>query len=185
MSINKQKYFSFLLFFLINKFIFISGDIQGTKQNIDYTKFKNGVNLRAVDDEENTDSDSSSTNIGEGGSENQSTSNANNNNEQNGNSQDKKYDKYVSCGDVQPTNGIISDCTTNSIDNSRSCCYVTINYEHNEFNFCIQTPKDKDKIENTIDKLEQEYVGCDSVDIDCHSGFINFSFIFLLIVLVF
>ena len=97
----------------------------------------------------------------------------------------KQEIKYQSCEDVQPTNGIISDCTTHSIDNSRSCCYVTINYEYNEFNLCVKTQKDLDIIKNKIDKLEQEYEGCDSVDIDCHSAFINFSFMFLLVVLVF
>ncbi len=157
MSIIKQKYFLFLLFFLINKFIFISGE--GATQNINNDEETGG---------ENIDSSSSSS--------------LNNNEEQ---KVDPKTKKYESCGDVQPTNGIIEDCTTNSIDNSRSCCYVTINYEDNEFNFCIQTPKDLDKIEAKIDQLEQEYVGCDSADIDCHSAFINFSFIFLLIVLVF
>ena len=161
MSINRSKYFLFLLFFLINKFIFISGGMQDlTKTNsTDLSEVKNGDIFL-----ENN-----------GANANQITSN----------NEDQKKRKYDSCEDVQPTNGIISDCTTHSIDNSRSCCYVTINYEYNEFNLCVQTQKDLDIIKNKIDKLKQEYEGCDSVDIDCHSAFINFSFMFLLVVLVF
>ena len=162
MSINRSKYFLFLLFFLINKFIFISGgmqDLTKNSSNTDLSEVKNGDIFL-----ENN-----------GANANQITSN----------NEDQKKRKYDSCEDVQPTNGVISDCTTHSIDNSRSCCYVTINYEYNEFNLCVQTQKDLDIIKNKIDKLEQEYEGCDSVDIDCHSAFINISFMLLLVVLVF
>ena len=96
---------------------------------------------------------------------------------------DIKLENYQSCEDIQPTNGIIEDCTSYSYNNEQSCCYVSINYKYNEFNICIKIRKDKKTIERRIEQLENNYEGCDSVDIDCHSKFINFSFIFLLFVL--
>ena len=92
--------------------------------------------------------------------------------------------KYESCEDIQPTNGIIDDCKKNSLNTAHSCCYLSINYKYNEFNACIQIAKDINQIKNRIKDLERNYVGCESVDIDCHSTFINFAFIFLFIALV-
>ena len=158
MSINKQKYFLAFLFVLINNAIFISGSYGNNNQ----ADTNNSNSIIVMDQFDNLIGDGEVSNV-----------------------INKQEIKYQSCEDVQPTNGIISDCTTHSIDNSRSCCYVTINYEYNEFNLCVQTQKDLDIIKNKIDKLEKEYEGCDSVDIDCHSAFINFSFMFLLVVLVF
>ena len=90
---------------------------------------------------------------------------------------------YESCEDIQPTNGIIEDCTSKSLNDFQRCCYVTINYKYNEFNLCKQVPKDLKTIKNKIKDLENVYEGSESVDIDCYSTFINLSFIYLLIVL--
>ena len=96
---------------------------------------------------------------------------------------DIKLENYQSCEDIQPTNGIIEDCTSYSYNNDQSCCYVSINYKYNEFNICIKIKKDKKIIESRIEQLEKYYEGSDSVDIDCHSKFINFNLILLLFVL--
>ena len=49
---------------------------------------------------------------------------------------------------------------------------MTINYKYNEFNLCIRIAKDKDEIKKRIKKIEDEYEGCESVNIDCHSNFL-------------
>ena len=61
---------------------------------------------------------------------------------------------------------------------------MTINYKYNEFNLCIRIAKDKDEIKKRIKKIEDEYEGCESVNIDCHSNFIElakYSLLFLLL----
>ena len=278
MSINKQKNFLFLLFLLINKFIFISGglelvknvtsnetiigigdildnvigdendeeeeqvndtneeeeqvndtngeeeqvsDTNGEEEQVSDTNGEeeqvsdtNGEEEQASDtndekaeisdtngeEEQASDTNDEKTQVSDTNNEKAESSDTNNekaqvsdtNNEENvvnsddtntkGNT-DIKLENYQSCEDIQPTNGIIEDCTSYSYNNEQSCCYVSINYKYNEFNICIKIRKDKKTIERRIEQLENNYEGCDSVDIDCHSEFINISFIFLLFVL--
>ena len=95
------------------------------------------------------------------------------------------FDLYDGCENIQPTYGIREDCI-NYLKNfgEKKCCYMTINYKYNEFNLCIRIAKDKDEIKKRIKKIEDEYEGCESVNIDCHSNFIElakYSLLFLLL----
>ena len=205
MSINRQKNFLFLLFLLINKFIFVSGGIE-QRNNVtnNVTIIGIGDILDNIGDGQNdeeehvsdtndekaqvSDTNDEKAQVSDTNNEKAQISDTNNekvevsdtNNEEN---IDIKLENYQTCEDIQPTNGIIEDCTSYSYNNEQSCCYVSINYKYNEFNICIKIRKDKKTIERRIEQLEKYYEGCDSVDIDCHSKFINISFIFLLFVL--
>jgi len=94
------------------------------------------------------------------------------------------FDLYDGCDNIQPTNGIREDCINYSkkIIDEKKCCYMTINYKYNEFNLCIRIAQDKDEIKKKIKDIEEEYEGCESVNIDCHSNFIElakYSLLFL------
>jgi len=59
---------------------------------------------------------------------------------------------------------------------------MTINYKYNDFNLCIRISKDKDEIKKKIEEIKEEYEGCKSVTIDCHSNYIElvkYSLLFL------
>ena len=59
---------------------------------------------------------------------------------------------------------------------------MTINYKYNDFNLCIRISKDKDEINKKIKQIQEEYEGCESVIIDCHSNYIElvkYSLLFL------
>ena len=92
------------------------------------------------------------------------------------------FDKYDNCENIQPTYGIKEDCINYKIFNEQSCCYMTINYKYNDFNVCIRISKDKDEIKKKIKEIKEEYEGCKSVTIDCHSNYIElvkYSLLFL------
>ena len=90
------------------------------------------------------------------------------------------------CEYALPTQGIRADCIDSfpKDNNNNICCYMTINYEYNDYNLCIRIAKDINQIKNKITEIKQEYDGCKSVKIDCHSKFINYSFLILSIILV-
>ena len=92
------------------------------------------------------------------------------------------FDKYDNCENIQPTHGIKEDCINYKIFNGQNCCYTTINYKYNDFNICIRISKDKDEIKKKIKQIKEEYEGCESVTIDCHSNYIElvkYSLLFL------
>ena len=95
------------------------------------------------------------------------------------------FDSYDACENIQPTYGIREDCISYSkIFDEKKCCYMTINYKYNEFNLCIRIAQDKDEIKKKIKDIEEEYEGCESVNIDCHSNYIElakYSLLFLLL----
>ena len=94
------------------------------------------------------------------------------------------FDKYDNCENIQPTNGIKEDCINDKIFNGQNCCYMTINYKYNDFNLCIRISKDKDEIKKKIKQIKEEYEGCESVSIDCHSNFIKLAKYFILFLFV-
>ena len=96
------------------------------------------------------------------------------------------FDSYDGCEDFQPINGLKGDCTAQFKINKegQNCCYMTIHYKYNDFNLCIRMSKDKNEIKKKIKEIEEEYEGCDSIDIDCFSNFIKYSFLFLSVFLV-
>ena len=94
------------------------------------------------------------------------------------------FDKYDNCENIQPTNGIKEDCINDKIFNGQNCCYMTINYKYNDFNLCIRISKDKDEIKKKIKQIQEEYEGCESVSIDCHSNFIKLAKYFILFLFV-
>ena len=94
------------------------------------------------------------------------------------------FDKYDNCENIQPTYGIKEDCINYKIFNEQSCCYMTINYKYNDFNLCIRISKDKDEIKKKIKQIQEEYEGCESVSIDCHSNFIKLAKYFILFLFV-
>ena len=89
------------------------------------------------------------------------------------------------CEYVLPTQGIRADCIDSfpKDNNNNICCYMTINYEYNDYNLCIRIAKDINQIKTKITEIKKEYEGCNSVKIDCHSRFINYSFLILSIIL--
>ena len=97
------------------------------------------------------------------------------------------FDLYDGCDNIQPTNGIREDCINYSkkIIDEKKCCYMTINYKYNEFNLCIRIAQDKDEIKKKIKDIEEEYEGCESVNIDCHSNFIELAIYSLLFLSLF
>ena len=90
------------------------------------------------------------------------------------------------CEYALPTQGIKADCFDSfpKDNNNNICCYMTINYEYNDYNLCIRIAKDINQIKTKITEIKKEYEGCNSVKIDCHSKFINYSFLILSIILV-
>ena len=95
------------------------------------------------------------------------------------------FDKYDNCENIQPTYGIKEDCINYKIFNEQSCCYMTINYKYNDFNVCIRISKDKDEIKKKIKEIKEEYEGCKSVTIDCHSNYIELQKIILTLIVFF
>ena len=62
---------------------------------------------------------------------------------------------------------------------------MTIKYKYNNFNTCIRISKNKNYIEKKIDELKKDYRGSMSIDIDCYSNFIKYSFMLLSIFVLF
>ena len=198
MSFLNMNYFLFALILVINKLLFISSftlstadspttimeteEIQETTTNVKNTQSTNKIddnpNIDPIDPIDPISEDTNKTNI-------EPSDKNNNNDNNNDNNEEYKNDIiiYDNCEDIQPTNGILEDCIENKyqVYKGQNCCYMTIKYEYNEYNLCLRISKDKNEIKKKIKELEEEYEGCDSVDIDCYSKIINYSFVFLFI----
>lgn len=96
----------------------------------------------------------------------------------------KQNEFFDGCEDIEPTNGIKDCIDAYQVYNGENCCYMTIKYDYNEFNICVRISKNKDKIKKKIEEIERDYEDCESVDIDCYSKIIKYSFMFLSIFLL-
>ena len=64
-------------------------------------------------------------------------------------------------------------------DNKDHCCYMTLDFKYNKKHECYPVPRDKDKIKEIIEKLEDEYYGIKNIKIKCKSQYITFGFFLL------
>lgn len=106
---------------------------------------------------------------------------------QDNNSPELDYDimRYDGCEDIQPTNGVREECTESyKFVKNRTCCFMTVKYKYNNYYTCIRIPKDIKIIKPLIKELKGYYEGCNSIQIDCHSNIIKYSFLLIAIFLV-
>ncbi len=64
-------------------------------------------------------------------------------------------------------------------DNKDNCCYMTLDFKYNKKHECYPVPRNKDKIKEIIEKLEDEYYGIKNIKIKCKSQYITFGFFLL------
>ena len=106
---------------------------------------------------------------------------------QQNNSSESNYNemRYDGCGDIQPTNGVREECTERyKFVKDKSCCFMTIKYKYNNYYTCIRIEKDIKIIKPLIKELKKYYEGSNSIQIDCSSNIIKFSFLILSLFLV-
>lgn len=85
--------------------------------------------------------------------------------------------KFEQCINVAPDEGIDETCTNQTAILKTSCCYMKVKYDHGKTYGCYPVEKDKDKIKEVIKALKKEYIGSNSIKIDCSSKYISLSVI--------
>lgn len=82
--------------------------------------------------------------------------------------------EYERCIDLAPESGNKKKCTNFTITNStEKCCYMKVKYKGNSKYSCYPALKDKKEIKDIIKILKKEYVGSESISIDCNGKFIS------------
>lgn len=91
---------------------------------------------------------------------------------------------FERCINIAPDEGIDETCTNQTTILNTSCCYMKVKYDHGKTYGCYPVEKDKKKIKDVIKALKKEYIGSNSIKIDCSATFISLtvlSFISLLL----
>ena len=84
------------------------------------------------------------------------------------------------CKGTKPSKDIIKDCIDGNKISSKTCCYMEVKYQYNNYYACIPMDKENADFEKEIKRLKEEY-NAKSISIKCKSSFIQFKFIFLLL----
>ena len=95
---------------------------------------------------------------------------------------ENKYDNSDKCYQIEPTKGIIEDCTEGAILQNETCCYMTIKYKYNTFHACIPVIKDIKIINERIKILKDIYTGNKSIKINCYKSFVKMSLISIILI---
>ena len=195
MVLPKKKYSLLFLLFFINQIKFLNsfdGDAvqegeNSTSISTGFINFKDSEIIWEIEEKYEEENEENKENEEVGKEEDQQQTEENKNqtiSEIDSTEEVSPFDKYDNCENIQPTNDIKEDCINDKIFNGQNCCYMTINYKYNDFNLCIRISKDKDEIKKKIKQIKEEYEGCESVSIDCHSNFIKLAKYFILFLFV-
>ena len=85
--------------------------------------------------------------------------------------------KFEQCINVAPDEGIDETCTNQTTILGTQCCYMKVKYDHGKTYGCYPVEKDKKTIKEVIKALKKEYIGSNSIKIDCSSKYISLSVI--------